>query len=87
MAYYHILVDTPMGDDKRGKASNIDELFKLLTPKEKQTIFAKDAFKDIQALFHKEVRKSPDTYMGDVGGISIRFVSNGYEITTLVFNF
>ena len=87
MAYYHILVDTPMGDDKRGKASNIDELFDLLTKKEQQTIFAKDAFKDIQAMFSREVRTSPDTYMGDVGGIPIRFISNGHEITTLVFYF
>lgn len=85
--YYHILVDTPTGDDKRGKASNIDELFQLLTLKEKQAIFTKDAFKALQNIFKKEVRQSEDSYMGYAGGLPIQFISNGYEITTLVFYF
>lgn len=87
MAYYHILVDTPMGDDKRGKASNIDELFQLLTLKEKQAVFSKNAFSELQSLFKKEVKQSEDSFMGYAGGLPIRFISNGYEITTLVFYF
>lgn len=85
--YYHIIVDTPAGPDKRGKASNIDELFTLLTNQEKREIFKKAAFQDLQNLFRSEAKKSEDSYMGYVGGLSIHFISNGFEITTLVFYF
>ncbi len=84
---YHIFVDAPEGVDKRGQASNIDELFKLLTVKEIKTVFQKNAFKELDNLFKKEIKKSEDSYMGYVGGLSIHFISNGYEITTLVFYF
>ncbi len=87
MNYYHIMVATLEGEEKRGKASNIDELFKLLTVKEIQTVFQKNAFKELDNLFKKEIKKSEDSYMGYVGGLSIHFISNGYEITTLVFYF
>ncbi len=85
---YHIFVDNSGSEEKRGKASSIDELFKLLTNKEKQKIFAVGAFASLQKLFHDEqVKQSKDSYMGDVAGIPIHFVSNGHEITTLVFYF
>ncbi len=88
MNSYHIFVTAPEGEEKRGKASSIDELFSLLTNKEKQKIFAKGAFSELQRLFHdNQVKKSADSFMADVSGISINFISDGYEITTLVFNF
>ncbi len=37
--YFHIIVESNDNQEIRGKASSIDELFKLLTKKEIQTIF------------------------------------------------
>ncbi len=88
MSSYHIVVVTPEGEETRGKASNIDELFKLLTPKEIKNVFLADAFKGIEKLFeNKEIKKSEESYFGHVNNLSINFISNGYEITTLVFYF
>ena len=88
MQSYHIVVTTPEGEKNRGKASTVDELFTLLTHKEKQKIFAEDAFKGIQKLFEdKKFKASEESYFGHINGLSINFISNGYEITTLVFNF
>lgn len=88
MSSYHIVVVTPEGEETRGKASNIDELFKLLTPKEIKNVFLADAFKGIEKLFeNKEIKKSEESCFGHVNNLSINFISNGYEITTLVFNF
>lgn len=88
MNSFHIFVDAPEAEEKRGKASTIDELFSLLNNDEKKKIFAAGAFSALQRLFHDEqVKKSEDSYMADVSGISINFISNGNEITTLVFYF
>ncbi len=88
MSTYHIVVVTPEGEETRGKASNIDELFKLLTSKEIKNVFLADAFKGLQKLFEdKKIKASEESYFGHVNNLSINFISNGYEITTLVFNF
>lgn len=88
MPYYHIMVATSEGEENRGRASSIDELFTLLKHKEKQKIFAEDAFRGVQKLFEdKKLKVSEESYFGHVNGLSINFISNGYEITTLVFNF
>lgn len=88
MSTYHIVVVTPEGEETRGKASNIDELFKLLTPKEIKNVFTCDAFKGLQKLFEdKKIKCSEESYFGHVNNLSINFISNGHEITTLVFNF
>lgn len=85
---YHIVVVTPEGEEKRGKASSIDELFSLFTNKEIQKVFTCDAFKGLQKLFEdKKLKASEESYFGHVNNLSINFISNGYEITTLVFNF
>lgn len=85
--YFHIIVESNDNQEIRGKASSIDELFKLLTKKEIQTIFRFDGFKVLQRLFKAGRITSNDSYMTDLGGISCNFISDGYEITTLVFNF
>ncbi len=46
-----------------------------------------DGFKVLQRLFKAGRITSNDSYMTDLGGISCNFISDGYEITTLVFNF
>lgn len=87
MSYYHIMIATPNGEEKRGKASSIDELFTLLNNKEKKEIFAKDAFKGLQDLFKNKDKNSQESYIEDINGLSINFISDGYQITTLVFYF
>lgn len=88
MSYYHIMVATPDEEKSRGKASNIDELFTLLTPKEQQQVFAAEAFNRLQKIFEdKDIKVSKESYFGHVNGLSINFISDGYQITTLVFNF
>ncbi len=88
MSSYHIVVVTPEGEEKRGKASSIDELFSLFTQKEIQKVFAAEAFKGLQQLFEdKKIKVSEESYFGHVNGLSINFISNGFEITTLVFYF
>lgn len=85
---YHVIVATSEGEEHRGQASSIDELFSILTHKEIQKVFAAEAFKGLQQLFEdKKIKVSEESYFGHVNGLSINFISNGYEITTLVFNF
>lgn len=81
--YYHIFVDNGM-EEKRGKASSIDELFKLFTHTEIKKIFDYDAFNYVKDLF-KTKKLSQDSFILNVNGLSINLISNGSEITTLVF--
>ncbi len=85
--YFHIIVESNNTQEKRGKANSIDELFKILTKKEIQTIFRFDGFKVLQRIFKAGRIASSDSFMTDLGGISCNFISNGYEVTTLVFFF
>lgn len=85
---FHIFVDTSSGKEKRGKASNLDELLKLLKPQEIRSIFAHDAYIGMKQVFQqaKEALGEEDS-THDISGITVDFISNGYEITTLVFYF
>lgn len=92
--YFHIIVESNnnqkiRGENQkiRGKASSVDELFRILTKKEIQTIFRFDGFKILQRIFKAGRIASEDSYTTDLGGVSCDFISNGYEITTIVFNF
>lgn len=83
---FHIVINTPKGEEHRGKASNRDEFIKLLTADEIKSIFDNDAYDDIKDIF-KRLKKIPgsDTFIEDINGITVNYISNGYEITTLVF--
>ncbi|MCM1557896.1 MAG: hypothetical protein NC087_10295, partial [Anaeroplasma bactoclasticum] len=75
-------------EETRGRASTIDELFTILTHKEIQKVFELDAFKGLQKVFKdKKIKASEESYFGNINGLQVNFISNGYEITTLVFYF
>lgn len=83
---FHIVINTPKGEEHRGKASNRDEFIKLLTADEIKSIFDNDAYNAVEDVFKEAKKKaSKDTYIASINNISISVVSNGYEITTLVF--
>lgn len=84
----HIIVSKNSIDEKRGKAFNMDDLLKLLKHEEIKSIFDHDAYSDIKNIF-KRVQKlsGTDTFIEDINGITVNYISNGYEITTLVFYF
>lgn len=84
MRYYHIFVEKKGQQEKRGKAANIDELLKLLTRKEIQTIFACNAFQALSELFKTASAASEDSYIIRCGTLTINCISNGYEVTSLV---
>lgn len=85
---YNVVVATSEGEEHRGQAASIDELFSILTHKEIQKVFAAEAFNGLQKLFEdKQIKASEESYFGHINRLSINFISNGYEITTLVFNF
>lgn len=83
---FHIIISTPKGEEYRGKASNRDEFIKLLTVEEIKSIFENDAYNAVDDVFNEAKKKAfKDTYIASINNISISVVSNGYEITTLVF--
>lgn len=85
---FHIIVNTPAGEEKRGKASNLNELLKLLKPKEIKSIFEHDAFEEMKEVFKTaKMNIWEDSFLSDINGITVNFISNGFEITTLVFYF
>ncbi len=85
---FHIIVNKNNEEKKLGKASNLDELLKLLDPKDIKTIFDHDAYENMKEVF-STAKKSlgEDSFIADVNGINVNFISNGHEITTLVFYF
>ncbi len=85
---FHIIVNKNNEEKKLGKASNLDELLKLLDRKDIKSIFDHDAYQDMKEVF-KTAKKSlgQDSFIADVKGINVNFISNGCEITTLVFYF
>lgn len=86
MRYYHVFVEKNGLQEKRGRASNIDELLKLLTRKEIQTIFACAAFQPLSDVFNTTFGASEDSYELSCGTLNIDCISNGYEITSLVIS-
>lgn len=84
MRYYHVFVEKNGVQEKRGRASNIDELLKLLSRKEIQTIFACNAFHSLSELFKTASAASEDSYIISCGTLTINCISNGYEVTSLV---
>lgn len=86
---YHIFIHKASEEEARGKASNRDELIELLDSFEIKYIFDHDAWHAIKDVF-KQVKKNQTTnesYFLDAKGIQVNAISNGYEITTLVFYF
>lgn len=84
---FHIIVNTPSGEEKRGKASNMDELLKLLNLKEIKSIFEHDAWKELKQVFTTAQALSEHDLLLNVKGIDISCISNGFEIHTLIFKF
>ena len=85
---YHIIVNTPFGEENRGKASNTDELYKLLQRKEIKSIYEHEAYDEMEKIFKTANNsKNQDSFIYDIKGITVNFVTNGYEVTTLVFYF
>ena len=85
--YYHIVVNKNNIDDARGKASTFDELLKLLNIKELKSIFDHEAYEDFKNIFEVAKLKHEDSFTLDAHGITINLISNGYDITTMVFYF
>ena len=85
---FHIIVNKNTIDEVRGKASNIGGLLTVLSREEIKSIFDHDAYAEIKDIF-KRLKKIPgsDTFIEDINGITVNYISNGYEITTLVFYF
>ena len=84
----HIVVNKKSIDEVRGKASNMGDLLTVLSREEIKSIFDHDAYSEIKDIF-KRIKKIPgsDTFIEDINGITVNYISNGYEITTLVFYF
>lgn len=84
---YHIIVNKKTGEEKKGKASNMGELADILTKDERTAIFEHSAWDPMEKMF-KDINKKKtceESYLIDVNGIQVNAISNGYEITTLVF--
>lgn len=85
---FHIIVNKNNEEKKLGKASNLDELLKLLDPKDIKIIFEHDAYKEMKEVFKTaKMNIWEDSFIQDVKGITVNYISNGFEITTLVFYF
>lgn len=85
--YYHIIINKNNVEEARGKASTFDELLKLLNNKEIKSIFDHEAYEDFKNIFEVAKLKHEDSFTLDAHGITINLISNGYEITTMVFYF
>lgn len=86
---YHIIVNIKTCEEKRGKASNMGELADILTENERTAVFEHEAWDPMENMF-KSINKNKtceESYLIDVNGIQVNAISNGYEVTTLVFYF
>lgn len=85
---FHIVVNKNNEEKKLGKASNLEELLKLLDRKEIKSIFEHDAYYEMKKVFTTaKMSLCEDSFIQDIKGITVNFISNGFEITTLVFYF
>ena len=85
---FHIIVNKNNEEKKLGKASNLSELLKLLDPKDIKSIFEHEAYEDMKKVFTTAKKTlGEDSFISDVKGITVNFISNGSNITTLVFYF
>lgn len=85
--YYHIIINKNNVEEARGKASTFDELLKLLNNKEIKSIFDHEAYEDFKNIFEVAKLEQEDSFTLDAHGITINLISNGHEITTMVFYF
>lgn len=85
--YYHIIINKNNVEEARGKASTFDELLKLLNIKEIKSIFDHNAYESFKNIFEVAKLKHEDSFIMNVNGITINLISNGHDITTMVFYF
>lgn len=82
--YFNIII----GEEKRGRVSNHDAFLKLLSPKEIKKIFDCNAWEETKKVFQKaNDTMGEDSWIEDIGGITINYITDGISVNTLVFYF
>ena len=82
--YFNILV----GEEKRGRVSNHDDFMKLLKPEETKKIFETDSWSEMEAVFKKaKETMGEDSWIEDINGIVVNYITDGISVNTLVFYF
>ena len=84
---YHIFINRNNEERSIGRADNQTKLLELIKDSEIKVLFGHDAYRAVGDIFEyvKKNNKSEESYLLDVRGIQVNAISNGYEITTLVF--
>lgn len=82
--YFNIIV----GKEKRGRVSNHDDFMKLLKPEETKKIFEADSWSEMESVFKKaNDTMGTDSWIEDINGIMVNYVTDGISVNTLVFYF
>ena len=82
--YFNIFVN----DESRGRVNKHNEFLKLLKPQEIKKIFDCDAWEEIKKVFKKaNDSMGEDSWIEDINGIMVNYVTDGTSVNTLVFYF